>query len=95
MIHQAIRNIYPEVITIRGNSAFDADDNPVALDQSLVDAEVARLQAEYDSQEYARNRATAYAPLGDQLDMQYWDSVNGTTTWADHVAEIKTAHPKS
>ena len=94
MIHQAIRNIYPEVNTIRGNSAFDADDNPVALDQSLVDAEVARLQAEYDSQEYARNRATAYAPIGDQLDMQYWDNVNGTTTWKDHVSEIKARFPK-
>jgi hypothetical protein len=94
MIHQAIRNIYPEVITIRGNSAFDAEDNPVVLDQSLVDAEVARLQAEHDSQEYARNRATAYASTGDQLDMQYWDSVNNTTTWKDHVASVKAQFPK-
>jgi len=94
MIHQAIRNIYPEVITIRGNSAFDADDNPVTLDQAKVDAEVARLQAESDAQEYARSRASAYAPIGDQLDMQYWDEVNGTTTWADHVAEIKARYPK-
>ena len=46
MIHQAIRNIYPEVITIRGNSAFDAEDNPVALDQAKVDAETARLETE-------------------------------------------------
>jgi len=51
-------------------------------------------QAEYDSQEYARNRATAYASTGDQLDMQYWDSVNDTTTWKDHVASIKNKFPK-
>ena len=51
-------------------------------------------QAEYDSQEYARNRATAYASTGDQLDMQYWDSVNDTTTWKDHVASVKDQFPK-
>ena len=59
-----------------------------------IDAEILRLQAEHDAQEYARSRATEYAPLGDQLDMQYWDNVNGTTIWADHVAEIKEKYPK-
>ena len=51
-------------------------------------------QAEYDSQDYARNRATAYASTGDQLDMQYWDSVNDTTTWKDHIASVKDQFPK-
>ena len=51
-------------------------------------------QAEYDAQEYARNRATAYASTGDQLDMQYWDSVNDTTTWKDHIASVKGQFPK-
>jgi|TARA_R100001530_G_scaffold70003_1_gene49619 hypothetical protein len=51
-------------------------------------------KAEYDAQEYARNRATAYASIGDQLDMQYWDSVNDTTTWKDHVASVKNQYPK-
>ena len=51
-------------------------------------------QAEYDSQDYARNRAAAYASTGDQLDMQYWDSVNDTTTWKDHIASVKGQFPK-
>ena len=51
-------------------------------------------QAEYDSKEYSRNRAEAYASTGDQLDMQYWDSVNDTTTWKDHVASVKAQFPK-
>jgi hypothetical protein len=54
----------------------------------------AEWQAEYDSQEYARNRATAYASTGDQLDMQYWDSVNDTTIWKDHIASVKAQFPK-
>ena len=38
-------------------------------------------------------RKAAYGDLGSQLDMQYWDNVNGTTTWKDHVAAVKTANP--
>jgi hypothetical protein len=38
-------------------------------------------------------RRNAYGDLGSQLDMQYWDNVNGTTTWKDHVAAVKTANP--
>ena len=94
MNHQAIYNTHPTARNIRGDNVFDIDGNPVTLDQSLVDTETARLQAESDAQEYARSRASAYAPIGDQLDMQYWDEVNGTTTWADHVAEIKARFPK-
>ena len=35
-----------------------------------------------------------YTSISDQLDMQYWDAVNGTTTWKDYVASVKAAHPK-
>ena len=38
-------------------------------------------------------RRNAYGDLGSQLDMQYHDSINGTTTWKDHVASVKTANP--
>ena len=38
-------------------------------------------------------RRNAYGDLGSQLDMQYHDSVDGTTTWKDHVAGVKTANP--
>ena len=38
-------------------------------------------------------RRMAYGDLGDQLDMQYHDSVDGTSTWKDHVAKVKTDNP--
>ena len=38
-------------------------------------------------------RKNAYGDLGSQLDMQYHDSVDGTTTWKDHVESVKTANP--
>ena len=41
------------------------------------------------------NRATAYPSIQEQLDMQYWDNVNGTTTWKDAVAKVKLDNPKN
>lgn len=40
-----------------------------------------------------RARKKIYPSIEEQLDMQYWDSVNGTTKWKEKVAEIKTANP--
>ena len=58
---------------------------------------LAALQAawdlEYDS--YKSKRRDAFPSLAEQLDMQYWDAVNGTTTWKDKITEIKTKYPKS
>lgn len=59
-----------------------------------IEAAHAQWEAEHAATQYKRDRAEAYASIADQLDMQYWDSVNGTTTWADHIAAVKAAHPK-
>ena len=59
-----------------------------------VQTKLAELQAEYDAQEYARNRALAYPSVGDQLDMIYKDNKNGTTTHADAVEAVKNKYPK-
>ena len=42
----AIFNTHPNVVTYRDEQSFDADGNPVAITQSLVDAEASRLQTE-------------------------------------------------
>jgi len=39
-------------------------------------------------------RQEEYGSVQEQLDMQYWDSVNGTTTWQDHIAQVKLNNPK-
>lgn len=44
--------------------------------------------------EWELNRIKGYGTVGEQLDMQYWDLVNGTTTWKDHIAAIKSQYPK-
>jgi hypothetical protein len=62
--------------------------------EAEIEAADVEYQTAWNAQEYARNRATAYASTGDQLDMQYWDSVNDTTTWKDHIASVKAQFPK-
>jgi len=59
-----------------------------------IATEMARLQGIYDSQEYARARATEYAALN-QFEMQFDDQQNNTTTWVDAINDIKARHPKS
>ena len=61
-------------------------------DQAIVDL----ANSKFDQQEngYKTARQEAYASIQDQLDMQYWDSVNDTTTWADHIAQVKADNPK-
>ena len=46
------------------------------------------------SANYAQYRRDAYPSIGDQLDMQYHDGVDSTTTWADAIAAVKTKYPK-
>lgn len=62
--------------------------------ETEIKAAHAEWQAEYDSKAYARARAGEYAPIAEQLDMMYWDSVNGSRTWLDHIEAVKEAHPK-
>jgi hypothetical protein len=43
---------------------------------------------------YIQARQEAYGSIGDQLDMQYKDLVDGTTVWKDHIATVKSDNPK-
>jgi hypothetical protein len=46
------------------------------------------------SANYAQFRIEAYGSISNQLDMQYWDAVNGTTVWQDHITAVKAKYPK-
>jgi len=99
MRHDAILNIYANAVTIRGDSdVSDADGNPVVIDEALVQAEVARLQAEYDSQEYARNRQAEY-PSINELVVALWEGVveerMASVTQLEAARQaVKTRYPK-
>lgn len=87
MNHKAVYALYSNVVSIGTTGAMDANGNSVTIDMDAVNAWV-------DPEQYKIDRATVYPSMQEQLDMQYWDSVNGTTTWKDAIATVKTENPK-
>ena len=79
--------------------AYEADGSQDAyikegLEQ-ISDTALASLREQQEQDRpYSEKRAEAYPSLTEQLDMQYWDSVNGTTTWQDAILAIKAEIPK-
>jgi basic membrane lipoprotein Med (substrate-binding protein (PBP1-ABC) superfamily) len=65
---------------------------PIA--KELILAKVAELQAEYEANQYQRDRAKTYPSIQEQLDMQYWDKINGTNNWQDAINAVKAQYPK-
>ena len=53
-----------------------------------------QTETDWNNNKYKRDRAAAYPSVGDQLDMQYWDKKNGTTTWVDAIDKVKSDNPK-
>jgi hypothetical protein len=69
-------------------------DGTTPIPKADIEAKMVEVQAEYDAKQYQRDRAIAYPSIQDQLDMQYWDKVNGTTNWEDAIAKVKSDNPK-
>ena len=61
---------------------------------SEVNAEVTALKTAYDANKYQRDRAESYPSWQEQMDMQYHDTVNSTTTWNDAIKAVKDKFPK-
>ena len=97
-ILKAIQKINPNAeVSIGGNSLDDITwhNGTTPISKADIEAKIVELQAEYDALQYQRDRAKEYPSIQEQLDMQYWDSVNGTTTWQDKINEVKTKYPKA
>ena len=93
--HEAIRKAYPDTVLIEdAEGAFDKDGKSITLVQSDIDAARTTLNTEAAAVKYKTDRAISYPSIQDQLDMQYWDKKNGTTTWVDAVAKVKSDNPK-
>ena len=98
MIIEAILKINPNAeVTIKNSdiNSIEWNNGTTPIPVADIEAKMTELQAEYDANEYQRDRATAYPSIQEQLDMQYWDKVNGTTNWKDAIAKVKLDNPKS
>jgi hypothetical protein len=100
MILQAIMKINPNAeVTVDGDDINTCKitwhNGTLEISKADIEAKMVEVQAEYDANQYQRDRATAYPSIQEQLDMQYWDKVNGTTNWEDAIAKVKSDNPKS
>ena len=66
---------------------------PISANEIL--AKQQELIAEYNSNQYQRDRAKAYPSIQEQLDLQYWDKINGTDNWEQAINAVKAQYPKS
>ena len=84
MNHKAVRALYSNVVTIRNNEAFDADDIQVEINMAAVNAWV-------DPDTYKYQRANAYPSIADQLDLMYH---GGYDAWKAAIQSVKEEFPK-
>jgi hypothetical protein len=76
---------------IRGDELEWLDENNVAPTEAEIEAEIVRLQAEYEAKEYQRKRAAEYPSIADQLDALYH---GGYDAWKAQVKAVKDKYPK-
>tara|TARA_R100000655_G_C2927822_1_gene183504 strand:- start:17 stop:301 length:285 start_codon:yes stop_codon:yes gene_type:complete len=92
MIIEAILKINPNAkVIVRGtdidtcNIEWLEDTTPISKDD---------IKIQMEAMDYISKREKEYPSIQEQLDMQYWDNINGTTTWQDAIAKVKADNPK-
>ena len=77
--------------TVDNDAIYSTNPSDFGVTWSEIQAEVARLQAEYEVSEYQRQRATAYPSIADQLDTLYH---GGYDAWKATITAVKEEFPK-
>lgn len=83
--HKAIYALNSSVVTIRGDVAYDANDNVVAYNEAAV-------QTYIDDHAYISKRAAEYPSIADQLDTLFHEGIDG---WKETIQAVKDKYPKS
>ena len=90
IIEQTILKLYPNIVVIHGDIAYDADGNEVAYDKDAV-------QAYVDAHAYIAKRAAEYPAITDFADAYYWAQKGKSELMDAYVAKcdaIKLKYPK-
>jgi uncharacterized protein (DUF2225 family) len=96
-ITKALKELCPNcsysVINEDYNQVIWNTNNPLPLPtKEIVEAKALEIQ---NRDAHIYKRANAYPSIQEQLDMQYWDKVNGTNTWEQAINAIKLEYPKN
>lgn len=91
----AILSLIPgaEVI-VRGDDVEWLNPSVAPITDAQINAEVARLQAEYDAKQYQRNRANEYPPMADYLDAIVKGDQTQINKYISDCLAVKAKYPK-
>ena len=78
---------------VRGTEIEWLDSTQTQPTDAEIQAEITRLEAEYEAQAYARSRAAEYPAIGDQLDALFHAGVF-PAEMAAQIQAIKNKYPK-
>lgn len=85
--HEAIIATHPYVVTIRGDVAYDKDENIVTYDEAVV-------QKYIDDHAYIAKRAAEYPPITDYLDAVVKGDQEQIDAYIAACQAVKTKYPK-
>ena len=89
---EAINNLRPGAeFTLLGDKLEWNDTKQTEPSLEEIEAEIKRLNDEYDNNEYQRERASSYPSFADQLDLLYH---GGYDAWKAVIQEVKEKYPK-
>jgi hypothetical protein len=96
-IINSILSINPNAeVVVRGDDIntieWHNETTPIPANEILSKQQ--ELIAEYNSKKYQRDRVKDYPSIQEQLDMQYWDKINGTNKWQQAINAVKQKYPK-
>ena len=83
-LSEAVREIYPSVVTINDKTCTDKDGKEVTINESLVNTKISE-------NEYKEKRRAEYPSIEDQLDDIYH---NGIDKWKETIKAVKDKYPK-
>jgi hypothetical protein len=97
MIDEAILKINPKAVFTISAKKKDKDNIDVCTIEWLEgtpEISKADIKAKINETQYQRDRVKSYPSIQEQLDMQYWDKINGTNNWQDAINAVKAQYPK-
>ena len=83
----SIFKVYPNIVTLRGDIAYDKNDN-------IVDYDLALVQADIDATAYIAKRAAEYPPITDYLDAIVKGDIAQQQAYIDACLAVKAKYPK-
>jgi hypothetical protein len=97
MITEAILKINPNAqvsVIAEDTNQITWHNGTTPIPANEILAKQQELITEYNSKQYQRDRAKDYPSIQEQLDMQYWDKINGTNKWQQAINAVKQKYPK-